>query len=138
MTARKKYYKNKYGAKKKKTYGGYPSQNYSGPSYYAFHDIDMHKEEIDYNIRSEGMENYKFVISNPSIKMGRVNAPGYPNGKKLRIFKSGNYNLLDAIVMTVDNSENLVNEYGICINPKDAKTGGYDWNWDIAQVEIGG
>lgn len=137
MTAMKKYYKGKYGSNKNKQFNGYPSQN-NAPSYYAFHDIDMHKDEIDYNIRHNQLGNYKFVMSNPSVKIGRVNAPGYPDGKRLRIYKVPGCGPIDGVTMIIDNSENFVNEYGICLNPEDVKTCGYDWSYDTVQVEVGG
>ena len=121
----------------------YPKKQYNNPyknetTYYAYHDIFEHKDEIIHEQRVNDLRMFKYVISNESIKIGRVNAPGYPDGSRISIYKVPGCGSIDGVSMIVDNSENVVNEFAIAMHPQDVKLCGYDWSYDIVQVEVGG
>lgn len=102
---------------------------------YVYHDIEMHIDEIERNIIYAGLQNYKFIMSCKDIKKGFVNAPGYEDGEDLKIFITNGDNPIKILELTIDNSEELVSEFGIAVNPEDIKESGYDLNYDIVSVE---
>ena len=86
-------------------------------SYYAYHDIDEHKNQILSQIKYWHMENYRYVILNDNLKDSEVNLPGYKDGSKIFVNDTG---------FIVNNKESTVNEFGIAMNNKMCKNIKYD------------
>ena len=102
--------------------------------------IDTPEEEIRSNIRHNNLRDYKYVIPNNNVKRGTVNAPGYPDGRRLMIFTNNNVTYFGGLTIEIDNKENYVNDFAIALNPQDCKIEGFNINlsYDIVTVETGG
>lgn len=98
-----------------------PPYQKTQPSYYAYHDIDMHKDEIIGQMKYWHVENMKYVIPNNNVKHGEINIPNYKNKKIFILDKE----------FTVNNTENYVNEFGIAMNPDDCN----DFKYSIVEVK---
>lgn len=87
--------------------------------YYAYHDIDMHADTIRRSIQRDDMESYRFVISSPLIsKESEVVIPGYKDGIKVKLSTVKGDDLIYTKALTVKNLPNIVNEFGLAVNPK--------------------
>ena len=89
-------------------------------NYYAYHDIDEHKNQILSQIKYWHVENMKYVIPNINIKPGEVN---FPFCDKIKIIIANRE-------FVVNNTENYVNEFGIAMNPIDCQ----EFKYDIMEV----
>lgn len=98
-----------------------PPYQKTQPSYYAHHDIDMHKDEIIGQMKYWHVENMKYVIPNNNVKRGEINILNYKNKKIFILDKE----------FTVNNTENYVNEFGIAMNPDDCN----DFKYSIVEVK---
>ena len=90
---------------------------------YAFHDIDMHKEEIMENMHCFDLDNYFYCICNPDIKPNEINAPEFEDGRK--IFLTNGYH---SEILIVNNSEKYVSPFAVAVNPI------HNFNWEVVQV----
>ena len=97
-----------------------PSYN-SGPSTFAYHDIDANKDQILGQIAYWHVENFKYIIPNSNVKSGEVNYPGF---NKPKIFINGKE-------YKINNTEQYVNEFGIAMNPDDCN----EFKYSIAEVK---
>ena len=100
-----------------------PTYN-SGPSTFAYHDIDANKEQILGQIAYWHVEDYRYVIPNNNVKPGEINIvmPDVYNGNAIKIYNTE---------YIVNNTEQFVNEFGVAMNPNDCNK----FKYDIVKVE---
>ena len=113
----------------KKRYTPYQAYKES-VKYYAYHDIDMHKDEILQNREKAGISNMKYVIPSKEIGKNEISVTGFKNGSKVNIKDINGNNL----TLVVNNKENIVNEFGVAINPLSYKDNEHNFNYDIVEV----
>lgn len=98
---------------------GYYQRQYQEEKLYAYHDIDMHADTIRRSIQRDNMESYRYAVCSPLIlKESEVVIPGYKDGTKVRLSTVKGDDLIYTKALTVKNLPNIINEFGLAVNPK--------------------
>lgn len=119
--------------------------NYQNDSidYYAYHDIDMHKEEIKRNIAKDHMENYRYavmvrkdILDLFELAPDQCMLPGYSPMTKIRVNKVfGDSEISSPVLTVIYISNSIVNEFCIALHPKIQTEMGLDFDGDIVRIE---
>ena len=126
------YNKSKKSKSKWVSYNNYYNNPYENA--YAYHDIDMHHDEIAWEIEKNGLSNLRYVMTRYELKHHEINAPGFKHKSKVKIISVFGDDEKE-IELTVNNSEDYVNEFAVAISPYLQYQLGYDFQYNTVRVE---
>lgn len=93
-------------------------------SNYCYTDIEAHKQMIDYGIRKNNLQNYKYILTDKNVGKEEIVVNGYKPGTRLKILGVND----KSIILIVTNKEIKVSDYAAIISKE------HDFNYEIAEL----